>query len=378
MGPQGPTGPTGPQGATGPVSFPDAPNDGGTYGRKNNAWTGVGAGSTTPVFVSDTPPAGVPDGSLWWETDSGALYIRYNDGNSVQWVIATPWPDMTVMAPLASPQFSGNPTAPTPSPGDADTSLATTGFVAAAINSALFMRGYISGLILSTPGSSANFTVAAGAAGASDGTVMQLAAPLTKTNGAFVAGAGGGAMDTGSAAVSTWYHVHLIKRMDTGAVDVIFSLSPTAPTMPPNYTKRRRIGSLFTGSGGAWTPFTQDGDFFYWQTIPQDVSAATSTATLRTLSVPLGINVIAMLNLYLQFAGNGVVYVEHWDPTTALPNGWNGIIRIDFGLTGTISATNQIRVRTDKASRIYNLSSGSIVQYAVYTEGWIDTRDKDA
>jgi hypothetical protein len=36
-------------------------------------------------------------------------------------------------APLASPAFSGNPTAPTPAAGDSDTSIATTAFVGAAI-----------------------------------------------------------------------------------------------------------------------------------------------------------------------------------------------------------------------------------------------------
>lgn len=40
----------------------------------------------------------------------------------------------TEKAPLASPALTGNPTAPTPSPGDNDTSIATTGFVTAAIN----------------------------------------------------------------------------------------------------------------------------------------------------------------------------------------------------------------------------------------------------
>jgi hypothetical protein len=38
-------------------------------------------------------------------------------------------------APLASPAFTGNPTAPTPAPGDNDTSIATTAFVAAAVGS---------------------------------------------------------------------------------------------------------------------------------------------------------------------------------------------------------------------------------------------------
>jgi len=41
------------------------------------------------------------------------------------------------LAPLASPVFTGNPTAPTPSPGDNGASLATTAFVTAAIAAAI-------------------------------------------------------------------------------------------------------------------------------------------------------------------------------------------------------------------------------------------------
>lgn len=37
--------------------------------------------------------------------------------------------EMALLAPKASPTFTGNPIAPTPSPGDADTSIATTAFV---------------------------------------------------------------------------------------------------------------------------------------------------------------------------------------------------------------------------------------------------------
>lgn len=41
--------------------------------------------------------------------------------------------DLAAKAPLASPTFTGNPTAPTPTAGDNDTSIATTAFVAAAL-----------------------------------------------------------------------------------------------------------------------------------------------------------------------------------------------------------------------------------------------------
>ena len=43
-----------------------------------------------PVNVGDSPP-NYPtpnEGELWWESDTGDLYIYYNDGNSAQWVMA--------------------------------------------------------------------------------------------------------------------------------------------------------------------------------------------------------------------------------------------------------------------------------------------------
>lgn len=42
------------------------------------------------VAVSDTAPTGISDNSLWFESDTGLLYIRYNDGTSSQWVIVAP------------------------------------------------------------------------------------------------------------------------------------------------------------------------------------------------------------------------------------------------------------------------------------------------
>jgi hypothetical protein len=104
---------------------------------------------------------------MWWESDSGLLYIYYVDpsGPPGQWVIAAPQPDLstfiiksgdTMTGPLvlpgnptlnlqaatkqyvdgllASPTLTGDPKAPTPSPLDNDTSIATTAFVTAALS----------------------------------------------------------------------------------------------------------------------------------------------------------------------------------------------------------------------------------------------------
>jgi len=44
---------------------------------------------TSPyVTTSDTPPVNPGLNQLWWETDTGILWLYYNDGTSSQWVQA--------------------------------------------------------------------------------------------------------------------------------------------------------------------------------------------------------------------------------------------------------------------------------------------------
>lgn len=58
--------------------------------RADSSWQVPAGGGGATITASDTPPGSPADGSLWWESDSGNLYIRYNDGNSSQWVSAIP------------------------------------------------------------------------------------------------------------------------------------------------------------------------------------------------------------------------------------------------------------------------------------------------
>ena len=84
---------------------------------------------------------------------------------------------------------------------------------------------------------------------AADSEDMILLSALTKQIDApWAVGTNAGGLDTGSLSANTQYYVWLIKRTDTGVVDVLFSTSNSSPTMPANYDKKRVIGRLGTDS----------------------------------------------------------------------------------------------------------------------------------
>ena len=70
----------------------------GSFGTANQVLTSNGTsvywanstGGGASVSVSDTAPGTPQANSLWWKSDEGRLYIYYNDGNSSQWVAASP------------------------------------------------------------------------------------------------------------------------------------------------------------------------------------------------------------------------------------------------------------------------------------------------
>jgi len=166
-GQQGPTGPQGPQGVPGegvPV--------GGTAGQfltkidgtnYNTDWTTLNLsayltkagnleGLTNLPTARDNIGLGVESGPEFTELTirNGIIVDSSNDGNGITFgnlgEQTVPYPGTSILngyateswvttgfAPKASPVFTGNPTAPTPTFGDNDTSISTTAFVQAAL-----------------------------------------------------------------------------------------------------------------------------------------------------------------------------------------------------------------------------------------------------
>ncbi len=242
----------------------------------------------------------------------------------------------------------------------------------------LNLPGQLFGLTLSAAGSSSTFGIAPGfATDSSAVALMTLASAYNKTTSAWSVGSGNGALDTGSIATNTWYHVWLIQRSDTGVVDVLVSTSATAPTMPANYDRKRRIGSMKTDGSSQWTSFTQVGDKFYWASVAFDYQGAARSDALLAVSVPPGLTVFPIIE-GKTIAGSGsadaLLLVGHGTSSSAnmlIASGGD-----NYGRSGSTSAY----AFTNTANQIRMAATGNILagnNTYIGTIGWIDARGRD-
>ena len=102
----GPPGPPGPQGTRGDIGYPGPAGPQGPKGSQGDLGPPgpqglpgpvgpIGPAGVASVLIADTLPSGYPAGTLWWESTTGTLYCYYNDGDSTQWVVVTPAPDLS-------------------------------------------------------------------------------------------------------------------------------------------------------------------------------------------------------------------------------------------------------------------------------------------
>lgn len=238
------------------------------------------------------------------------------------------------------------------------------------------MAGHLFGLGTSNNGSDANNDIDIAAGRAVDNTtfaLMVLSSALTKRlDASWAVGTNQGGLDTGSKASNTWYYVWLIQRPDTGVVDALFSTSATSPTMPANYTNKRRIGAILTDGSSNIIGYTQTGDEFRWNDIPAlnySASLAGLTDQLVTMTMPPGFRMRVWGNL--STSGGTIAYVR--DPSqsgqnpsaTATPL---GTVNNTIGIWSAVSDTSgRVTLRQNNTATTY-----------VSTIGWEDTRGRES
>jgi len=246
------------------------------------------------------------------------------------------------------------------------------------------LRSYLAGLTMSTAGASATMSIAAGQSADSTNAVLMTLTAIAKTTSAWAVGTATGGIDTGAIANNTWYHFYVIRRPDTGVVDVVFSLSATSPTLPTNYTQFRRIGSGRTNGSAQWTSFVQYADSFLWLSPVLDISAGNpgTAAVTRTLTTPTGVVTKAVMNVNLnEGASRSQCYLSELTLTDlAVSITISPLGSVSTPATGSDSdAMTKVEVFTNTSSQIRSRLGSSDAGTFLYiaTLGWVDTRGRN-
>jgi hypothetical protein len=265
------------------------------------------------------------------------------------------------------------------------------GLIATAISNAIaalpsnpIFRSYLSGYITAWV-STTSFSVTAGMAADQANTgFMTNASALTKTTAAWTVGTGVGGLDTGAIAANTWYHIFVISKADLSLVDVLFSASPTAPTLPSPYTLFRRIGSIKTDGSSHFIKYWQWGDMFIWDQLVNDLVDSVqfnNTSATLAITVPTGLTdamgvIFAILNF--QFFNNGSNYAnvlfQAMDDATSPPvSKTNAVI---YSFQGSEAYAGDLKVAVNSSAQI-RIATDNDIFVVLFTRGWIDVRGRN-
>lgn len=302
-GPGGPPGPAGDDGDPGPAGPPGA-NGLGTPGSSLPTMNGVAAVGVSTDFARDD-------------------HVHPTD---------------TSRAPINSPALTGNPTAPTATAGDNDTSVATTAFVTTADN-------------LKANLASPAFTGTPSAPTAAGGTnTTQLATT------AFVA----------AAITADAIHAPLASPALTGnpttptasAGDNDTSIASTAFVTTADNLKANIASPAFTGNPTAPTPAVNDNDTSLATTAFVTAAVAAAVAALGTVTLPGGrislhaTNSVMVANVV---SGTTVYYLPHVHSYVPI---WNGTLWTIADIGSGVSQTTADATKSPAAvaaNKIYDL-----------------------
>jgi hypothetical protein len=203
---------------------------------------------------------------------------------------------------------------------------------------------------------------------------------VKQLDAAWAVGTNAGGLFSGTKAINTTYHCFLIRKDSDGSIDAGYDTSVSAANIPAGYTAYRRIGSILTDGSGNILAFTQVRDHFFLGATSYDVNTlnpGTSAITL-TLTIPTGLNIRALFNLYLDSGSAAPVfgYVSSPHSPDETPSGAGAPMCNLLSYTSSDFTAHLFDIMTNTSGQVrYRLSSSaSDTSVRGATLGWIDDR----
>jgi hypothetical protein len=260
-----------------------------------------------------------------------------------------------------------------------------------ALASTIPPQGALWGMTLSNNGADAtnDIDVAAGSCASTHATpssvvLLNPGAMTKRLDASWAAGTNQGGLSSSLTIANTTYHVFAIR---VGGVDDIgFDTSPVAANLIADHsaTHYRRIGSILRESA-AIVPFTQFADRFLRTTPVLDVSATNpgTSAVTRTVSIPTGIQCVAMVNAATAQSGtNSMVYLSPLSSTDSAPSATLAPLYSFFGSNVSTAqwGVGMFSILTNTSAQFRSRLSASDANTVLYiaTLGWIDPLGRNA
>lgn len=269
-------------------------------------------------------------------------------------------------------------TATTQAVGNNSSFIATTAFVASAIAAAVSMSGLVQSNAAVDLVNDIQITKGQATDLSTNVSLILPASIVKRLDAVWAVGTNQGGLDTGVVANADYY-LWLIKRIDTGVVDVLFSLSSTAPTMPANYTAKRLIGWV-QRQGGVNLLFTAleiagGGLELLWNAPQVDASLGsiiTITRRLDAMRVPRNFATTAHLNIGIISSLNIAYRVYCPDQDDAIVSAIGAPGGNVWNPASFEPAVHQIHVRTDALGQIaLRASAANNSWFVVFTQGFV-------
>lgn len=243
-------------------------------------------------------------------------------------------------------------------------------------------RGYIDGFVCSRHAGDTDhdLQITAGTCRneANTATFSLTSSIVKRIDASWAEGTNQGGLFSGTVAAVDSYHVCVIAKDTDGTIDVGFDTSPVGANKPAGWTFIRRVWSVRTDASANIFPFYQIGDVCRYP-IPQlNVSTASisTTATTVGITVPTGIVVDAQIRSRGRHTATVYTLITALDDVDQLPS--VDLFDDSFGDSYIDSAEIYRKTNTSAQIRYRHSATVSIINWALWTMGYVDRRGRDA